>query len=74
MFYTNSGEAKSNFIFSSSVDYMFQKSLFVVAEVLYNQKGGREDFQLLGQFFAGSDDSVFSNAGNVITASLKYDF
>ncbi len=32
------------------------------------------DFTVLAQFFAGSDDSVLSNAGNVITATLKYNF
>ncbi len=32
------------------------------------------DLQILAQFFAGSDDSVFTNAGNIITASLKYNF
>ncbi len=32
------------------------------------------DFQILGQFFIGSSDSVFGMAGNVLTASLKYSF
>ena len=32
------------------------------------------DFQVLGQFFTGSDDSAFANAGNLITAQLKYSF
>lgn len=32
------------------------------------------DFRVMGQFFLGSDDSAFANAGNVIMASLKYNF
>ncbi|MDG5767591.1 hypothetical protein QA596_08960 [Balneolales bacterium ANBcel1] len=32
------------------------------------------DMQLLAQFFAGSDDSAFANAGNLVMASLKYNF
>ncbi|MEX0680973.1 MAG: hypothetical protein WD097_06285 [Balneolales bacterium] len=32
------------------------------------------DFRILGQFFAGRDDSVFSNAGNVAAASLRWNF
>jgi len=32
------------------------------------------DFRVLGQFFTGSSDSVFANAGRVVTASLTYNF
>ena len=32
------------------------------------------DFRILGQFFTGSDDSAFANAGNLITAQLTYNF
>lgn len=32
------------------------------------------DLQILGQVFAGSDASAFANAGNMITASLRYHF
>ena len=32
------------------------------------------DFQVLAQFFAGKEDSVFANVNNVIMASLKYNF
>jgi len=144
MFYTDIGSRGSssesgretNFIVSASVDYMFENSLFAVAEILYNREGGRDeftlmgeqltpdnpsfstyqatthlsypihplldgsiaamwypderavfispaltwsvaqdiDFRILGQFFTGSDDSVFGNAGNLLTASLTYNF
>lgn len=140
MFYTDinarDGGRDSNFIVATSVEYMFENSLFAVAEILYNQAGGRDeftligeqltpdnpsfstyqattqlrypihplldgslaviwypdesavfispaltwsvaqdlDFRILGQFFAGSDDSVFGNAGNLLTASLTYNF
>lgn len=130
------GSRETNVIASASVDYMFPNSLFLVTELLYNHKGGRDRFQLmgeqitpdnpsfssfqfttqatypihplvdgslaamyypdedavflspsvtwsvvtdldlriLGQFFAGSDDSVFTDAGNLVTVSLKYNF
>jgi len=32
------------------------------------------DFQLLGQIFIGSSDSALSNAANVVTASLRYNY
>ncbi len=140
MFFTdinpNNGTRETNFILSASVEYMFDNSLFMITEFLYNHEGGREefmllaeqitpdnpsfsryqgtvqlsypihplvdgslaaiaypdeeavfispsltwsvaenlDFRLLGQFFMGSDDSVFGTAGNVLTASLTYNF
>ncbi len=140
MFYrdinSQAGRRGTNAIVSTSVDYMFENGLFVVAEILYNREGGRDEFTLLGeqlspdnpsfstyqattqlrypispllegslaaiwypdesavfispaltwslaqdidlrilgQFFAGSDDSVFGNAGNLLTASLTYNF
>lgn len=125
-----------NLVAALSADHMFDNSLFLIAEVLYNKNGGREQFLLLGeplsadnpsysryqvtvqgtypfspilsgslagiyypdesaaflspsitwsvmqnldlnilfQVFAGSDDSVFSNAGNVFAGSLKWHF
>ncbi|MEX2600286.1 MAG: hypothetical protein WD355_01480 [Balneolaceae bacterium] len=127
---------KSNLIAAISADHMFDNSLFVILEGLYNLAGGRDQFMLLGepltadnpsfsrfqlmgqgsypfspllngslsaiwypdeealflspsvtwniaqnidlnlltQLFAGSSDSVFASAGNVITASLKWNF
>jgi len=32
------------------------------------------DVRILGQFFTGNDDSVFASAGNLLTASLTYNF
>ncbi len=32
------------------------------------------DFRILGQFIASSGGSVFSDAGNLLTASLTYNF
>ncbi len=140
MFYSDinarDGGRETNFIVATSAEYMFENSLFAVAEILYNRAGGREeftltgeqltpdnpsfstyqattqlrypihplldgslaviwypdesavfispaltwsvaqdlDFRILGQFFAGSDDSVFGDAGNLLTASLTYNF
>lgn len=140
MFYTDinsvNGESSSNFILAASADYMFENSLFMVAEFLYNADGGKDqftlladtftpdnpsfskyqatismsypihtlvdgtlaaiwypdekavffspsvtwsvienlDFRMVAQFFTGSDDSIFGTAGNIVTASLKYNF
>lgn len=130
------GTRETNLIASLSVDHMFENSLFLVVEGLYNKEGGRDEFLLLGeplsannpsfsrfqfttqgsypinpvwdgalaliwypderaafispsithsltqdidvnilaQIFAGSDDSVFSNAGSVIAGSIKWNF
>lgn len=132
----NGGNRSTNIITAISADHMFDNSLFLIVEGLYNKDGGRDRFLLLGepltadnpsfsrfqftgtgnypfspvwngslaliwypdeeavfispsvtysvaqnldlnvltQFFAGSDDSVFSNAGNVVAASLKWNF
>lgn len=131
-----SGNRSVNLVAALSADHMFDNSLFLVAEVLYNKNGGREQFLLLGeplsadnpsysryqvtvqgsypfspilsgslagiyypdesavflspsvtwsvlqnldlnillQAFAGSEDSAFSNAGNVVAGSLKWHF
>lgn len=125
-----------NLIAALSADYIFDNSLFLIVEGLYNKEGGRESFLLLGepitadnpsfsrfqftaqgsypftpvwngsialvyypdeeavyispsvsysvaqnvdfnlitQIFAGSSDSAFSNAGNVVAATLKWNF
>lgn len=130
------GNRSTNFVAALSADYMFDNSLFLIAEVLYNQDGGRDSFLLfgeplsvdnpsfsrfqfttqgsfsfspilngslaviyypdessifispsltwsvaqsldlniLGQIFTGSDQSSFSNAGNVVAGSLKWHF
>lgn len=132
----NEGSRHTNIILALSADHMFDNSLFMIVEGLYNKDGGRDEFLLLGeplsadnpsfsryqfttqgsypfspvwngtlaviwypdesavfispsitrsvtqntdlnvlaQIFAGSDDSVFSNAGNVVAASLKWNF
>ncbi|TVR15615.1 MAG: hypothetical protein EA391_10220 [Balneolaceae bacterium] len=130
------GNRETNLVAALSVDHMFENSLFLVVEGLYNKEGGRDEFLLLGeplaannpsfsryqlttvgsypfnpvwdgslaliwypdegavflspsithsltqdidvnilaQIFAGSDDSVFSNAGSVIAGSVKWNF
>lgn len=126
----------TNIVAALSVDHMFDNSLFLIVEGLYNREGGRDDFTLIGeplspdnpsfsrfqftgqgiypfspvwngslaliwypdeqavfispsvthsltqntdlnliaQIFAGSDDSVFANAGNLIAGSVKWNF
>lgn len=130
------GSRENNLVAAISADHMFDNSLFLIVEALYNKEGGRDDFLLLGeplsadnpsfsryqlttqvnypispivngslagiyypdedavfispsitwsvtqntdfniltQLFVGSDDSAFSNAGNVVAASLKWNF
>lgn len=132
---TDSGSS-TNIVLAVSVDHMFDNSVFMILEALYNKEGGRDNFLLFGepptadnpsfsrfqftsqfsypfspilngsvasiwypdeealffyptltysvmqdldfnvltQIFIGSDDSVFANAGNVIAASLKWNF
>ncbi len=127
---------KANIVISASADHMLQNGLFLVAELLYNQNGGRDnfsvfgqnlsadnpsfsrfqftsyasysftplisstlsaiyypdedaafispqftyslvtdlDFSLISQFFMGSGDSAFANAGTVLSGSLKWNF
>ncbi|WP_340104482.1 hypothetical protein [Rhodohalobacter sp. 8-1] len=131
-----SGNRSVNLVAALSADHMFENSLFLVTEFLYNKNGGRDQFLLLGeplsadnpsfsryqftvqgsypfspilngslagiyypdefaaflspsitwsvlqdldfnillQIFAGSEDSAFSNAGNVAAGSLKWYF
>lgn len=125
-----------NLVAALSADYIFDNSIFLIVEGLYNKEGGRESFLLLGepitadnpsfsryqftaqgsypftpvwngslalvfypdeeavyispsvsysvaqnvdfnlitQIFVGSSDSALSNAGNVVAASLKWNF
>jgi len=130
------GRNPTNLIAAVSADHMFDNSLYLIVEALYNKNGGRDDFLLLGepltadnpsfskfqvstiasysfspilngslsaivypdeealfispsvtwsllqdvdlnlltQIFIGSDDSAFSNAGNVVAGSIKWNF
>jgi hypothetical protein len=130
------GSRQTNVVVALSADHMFDNSLFLVVEGLYNQAGGVDQFILTGetlsadnpsfsrfqltghatypftpifqgslaaiiypdesavflnpsitwsllqdldlnlftQLFIGSDDSVFANAGNVVGASLMWNF
>ncbi len=140
MFFANlddiPGQEPTNLVTAISADHMFDNSLFLIVEALYNKNGGRDDFLLLGeplsadnpsfsrfqlsvqgsypfspilngslaaivypdeealfispsvtwsllqdvdlnlltQIFVGSDESAFSNAGNVIAGSVKWNF
>src|SRR6056297_606895 len=129
-------EKPTNLIAAISADYMFDNSLFLIVEALYNKNGGKNEFLLLGeplsadnpsfsrfqfsssasypfspilngslsailypdeealflspsvtwsafqdvdvnlltQIFIGSSDSAFSNAGNVVAGSIKWNF
>ncbi len=73
MFYADideqEGDRNTNFIVSASVDYMFPCSLFMITELLYNQAGGREQFQLIGEQLA-PDNPSFSKYQ--LTTQLTY--
>lgn len=53
--------------------YPDESTVFVSPQVTWSVLQDM-DFILLGQFFVGSDDSVFGTAGNLGTATLKYHF
>lgn len=57
----------------SGVVYPDEKGVFISPMVSYSA-GENLDLQLLSQFFAGSSDSVFSDAGIVVSGSIKWNF
>jgi hypothetical protein len=76
MFFTDleenpSGNRKTNLVAALSVDHMFDNSLFLVVEGLYNKDGGRDQFLLLGEPLS-ADNPSFSRFQ--YTASGSYPF
>lgn len=57
----------------STVLYPDEKGMFISPQVSYSA-GENLDLQLLSQIFAGSSDSVFSDAGIVVSGSVKWNF
>lgn len=72
MFFANledqPGEKPTNLIAAISADYMFDNSLFLIVEALYNKNGGRDDFLLLGEPLSADNPSFsrfqFSTSGS----------
>ncbi len=52
------GERDAHLVAAVSVDYMFDNSVFLIVEGLYNQRGGRDDFVLLGQALSADNPSL----------------
>jgi hypothetical protein len=48
----------ANFVAAVSGDYMFGSGVFVVAEGLYNHRGGRDRFAVIGADFAAHNPSI----------------
>ena len=62
MFFTDleenpAGNHETNLIAALSVDHIFENSLFLVLEGLFNKEGGQDQFQLLGEPFSADNPS-----------------
>jgi hypothetical protein len=78
------GNRETNLVAALSGDHMFDNSLFLIVEALYNQKGGRDEFLLLGKplsadnpsfsrfQFTGSGSYPFSPVWNGTLAAIWY--
>jgi hypothetical protein len=51
------GNRETNIVAALTIDHMFENSLFVVLEALYNSKGGRDQFLLLGEPLSADNPS-----------------
>ncbi|MCC5940586.1 MAG: hypothetical protein JJU37_03525 [Balneolaceae bacterium] len=61
----------TNFITALSADYMFENSLFLVVEGLYNKDGGRDQFTLLGEPLS-ADNPSFSRFQFTVSGSYPF--
>jgi hypothetical protein len=61
MFFTDleesDGNRSANFVAALSADHMFENSLFLIVEGLYNKDGGRDEFMLLGEPLSADNPS-----------------
>jgi len=68
----NEGNGRStNIITALSADYMFENSLFLVVEGLYNKDGGRDQFTLLGEPLS-ADNPSFSRYQFTVSGSYPF--
>lgn len=65
------GSRGTNVVIGISVDHMFDNSLFLIVEGLYNQIGGREDFMLFGTELS-ADNPSFSRYQLMSQASYPF--
>ena len=61
----------TNIVIGISADHMFDNSLFLIVEGLYNQAGGREDFLLFGSSLS-ADNPSFSRYQLMTQASYPF--
>ncbi len=64
------GNRETNYILAASVDYVFPGSLFLVAEYLYNQEGGKDDLEYLAGRLL-SDNPSYSRHQAALRASYR---
>ncbi len=65
----DNGNRSTNFIAALSVDHMFENSLFLIIEGLFNKDGGQDEFLLLGDPLS-ADNPSFSRFQ--LTGSVDY--
>ncbi|MEX0928599.1 MAG: hypothetical protein WD266_03060 [Balneolales bacterium] len=53
----NSYAREINFVMAVSADHMFDNSMFLVLEALFNQSGGQSEFQLIGERLSADNPS-----------------
>lgn len=68
---TSANSQGTNVVIGVSADHMFDNSLFLIVEVLYNQIGGREDFMLFGTELS-ADNPSFSRFQIMTQASYPF--
>jgi len=68
---TTSNSQGTNIVIGVSGDHMFDNSLFLIVEGLYNQVGGREDFMLFGTELS-ADNPSFSRYQLMSQASYPF--
>lgn len=65
------GNRTDNLIAALSIDHMFDNSLFLIVEGLYNKEGGRDEFLLLGEPLS-ADNPSFSRFQFTTQASYPF--
>ena len=65
----SNSDRNSNFIAAISADHMFDNSLFLITEILYNQQGGLDTFDIFGASLSVDNPSI---SGYQLTTQLAY--
>jgi hypothetical protein len=67
----STGSRQTNLVVALSIDHMFENSMFLVVEGLYNMNGGRDSFQLFGEPLS-ADNPSFSKFQFMSQASYPF--